>query len=339
MNPLVTFSLLTYNQESYVREAIEAILSQDYSPLQIIISDDNSSDNTYSIIKEYESCKVGDRKVIVRKNDLNYGTMLHLAEVVSLAEGELLVLAAGDDISKANRVSVLVDAWKKTSAWGLCSRYDLIDSMGKILEANVKAKVLESKKFKSFFYDNEGDVYLVHGCTSAYDMRLFEYLKLEPEDYILAEDGTLSVLLNLIGKNIVNIDESLVLYRQSDRSLTNSVEGALTLSQAIEDEDRIEIFARSQGNRSRLFLRMNMYLGPQRKRNLNVIEISAELERQYFRASWSSSNIKKRLSYFFKNTNETWILPRLLGRSIFFKTKVLYRSLKMSLVKIKKSME
>ena len=48
--PLVTFALFTYNQERYVREAVEGVLAQTYEPLEIIISDDCSTDMTFSII-------------------------------------------------------------------------------------------------------------------------------------------------------------------------------------------------------------------------------------------------------------------------------------------------
>jgi cellulose synthase/poly-beta-1,6-N-acetylglucosamine synthase-like glycosyltransferase len=44
--PLISFCLLTYNQAPFIREAIEAALAQTYSPLEIIISDDFSNDNT-----------------------------------------------------------------------------------------------------------------------------------------------------------------------------------------------------------------------------------------------------------------------------------------------------
>ena len=41
--PLVTFALFAYNQERYVREAVEGAFAQTYQPLEIILSDDCSS--------------------------------------------------------------------------------------------------------------------------------------------------------------------------------------------------------------------------------------------------------------------------------------------------------
>ena len=50
--PLVTFALFAYNQEKYIREAIEGEFARAYQPLKIIISDDCSSDKTFDIINE-----------------------------------------------------------------------------------------------------------------------------------------------------------------------------------------------------------------------------------------------------------------------------------------------
>ena len=50
--PLVTFALFAYNQEKYIREAVEGTFSQTYEPLEIILSDDCSSDRTFEIMEE-----------------------------------------------------------------------------------------------------------------------------------------------------------------------------------------------------------------------------------------------------------------------------------------------
>ena len=50
--PLVTFALFAYNQEKYIREAVEGAFSQTYEPLEIILSDDCSSGGTFEIMQE-----------------------------------------------------------------------------------------------------------------------------------------------------------------------------------------------------------------------------------------------------------------------------------------------
>lgn len=109
--PLMSLALFAYNQEKYIREAVESVLNQDYSPLEIILSDDCSSDKTYDIMKEMSAAYTGQHKVVVRKSGLNVGTARHVQEAFDASTGLLFIVAAGDDISLPGRVSALVAAW------------------------------------------------------------------------------------------------------------------------------------------------------------------------------------------------------------------------------------
>lgn len=55
--PLVTFALFAYNQEQYIREAVEGAFSQTYKPLEIILSDDCSRDRTFEIPLRPHPCR------------------------------------------------------------------------------------------------------------------------------------------------------------------------------------------------------------------------------------------------------------------------------------------
>lgn len=109
--PLVTFALFAYNQERYVREAIEGAFSQTYDPLEIILSDDCSSDRTFEIMQEVAAVYSGRHRIILRRSAINVGTARHVQEVFASSSGSLFVVAAGDDISAPNRVSALFAAW------------------------------------------------------------------------------------------------------------------------------------------------------------------------------------------------------------------------------------
>lgn len=109
--PLITFALFSYNQEEFIKEAIEAAFTQTYGNLQIILSDDHSSDKTYQIIEELTASYVGPHKVILNRNKQNLGLGAHINKITQMAAGELIVVAAGDDISLPGRTQTLVDAW------------------------------------------------------------------------------------------------------------------------------------------------------------------------------------------------------------------------------------
>jgi glycosyltransferase involved in cell wall biosynthesis len=111
--PLVTFALFAYNQEKYIREAVEGAFSQTYEPLEIILSDDCSSDRTFEIMQEMAAAYEGPHQVRVRRNDCNVGTALHVQLAFEESKGELFVVAAGDDISFAKRVSSICSTWEQ----------------------------------------------------------------------------------------------------------------------------------------------------------------------------------------------------------------------------------
>lgn len=107
--PLVTILLLTYNQQEFIADSIKSALNQDYPKLQIIISDDSSSDKTYEIAKNVVENYVGEHHVTLRKTKENLGIGTHFNDVLPLVDGDYVFLAAGDDISCLNRVSLFYD--------------------------------------------------------------------------------------------------------------------------------------------------------------------------------------------------------------------------------------
>jgi len=104
-HPLVSFAVLGYRQEHYIREAIEGAFAQNYSPLEIILSDDSSPDGTFEIMRKMASAYQGPHQIIVRQTAANVGLSAHLDEVAALARGEWIVLAAGDDTSLPGRAT------------------------------------------------------------------------------------------------------------------------------------------------------------------------------------------------------------------------------------------
>jgi glycosyltransferase involved in cell wall biosynthesis len=106
-----TFILLAFNQETFIREAALSCLAQDCEPIEIIFSDDASSDGTFEILRQIAGDYEGPHQVIVRQNSCNLGIGGHYNLLVDMAGGLLIVTAAGDDISEPHRVRKLLQAW------------------------------------------------------------------------------------------------------------------------------------------------------------------------------------------------------------------------------------
>lgn len=93
---LVSIICITYNHEPYLRRALDGILMQDLSfPLQVIIAEDCSTDNSRSIINEYCERYPGVFTPIFR--DHNVGARKNVSEAKRMATGKYLIYLETDD--------------------------------------------------------------------------------------------------------------------------------------------------------------------------------------------------------------------------------------------------
>jgi len=111
--PLATFILLTFRQQEFVRAAVESALAQTYEPLEIIISDDCSEDETFTIVESVVRDYRGPHQVSCYRNPENLGLVAHVNLLNQRARGELIIAAAGDDISMPERTSVLMAEFER----------------------------------------------------------------------------------------------------------------------------------------------------------------------------------------------------------------------------------
>ena len=108
-SPLVSYILICYNQQNTIEEALSSALAQTYKSIELIISDDCSTDATVEIIKLFMNGRPTKYKLNVNEKNLGIGG--NLSKAISLSSGEFIVPAAGDDISIPDRVELVVNHW------------------------------------------------------------------------------------------------------------------------------------------------------------------------------------------------------------------------------------
>lgn len=132
--PLVTLAVFAYNQSKFIGEAVESALSQTYSPLQIILSDDNSQDSTFDVMRRMALSYRGPHEILVRRNLANQGLARHINTVLAEASGEFICWAAGDDVSLSGKIEALVAPMiKDKSVMGTHSFVNEIDESGSFI--------------------------------------------------------------------------------------------------------------------------------------------------------------------------------------------------------------
>lgn len=93
---IVSVCMITYNHENYIREAIEGVLMQKCNfPIELIIGEDNSTDDTAQIIQDY-AIQFSDL-IKVRHNKPNIGMMSNFIKTLDECTGNYIALCEGDD--------------------------------------------------------------------------------------------------------------------------------------------------------------------------------------------------------------------------------------------------
>src|SRR5574338_702940 len=105
--PLVSIGIPVYNGEDSIGNALDNLLMQTYDNLELIISDNASTDRTAEICLEYAS---RDRRIKFYRNHVNVGVYANYRRVLTLSKGEYFMWATDDDIKPPNIVEHCVNA-------------------------------------------------------------------------------------------------------------------------------------------------------------------------------------------------------------------------------------
>lgn len=219
--PLVTYLLFAYNQEKYVKEAVESALAQSYPNLEILISDDNSTDTTFEIAKACIEGYRGPHCVLLNRNDENLGIGGHAAKLHKLARGQVIVHAAGDDISLPDRVDRIMREYLRQS-----SREILVETNAHLIDQGGIGHGLYHPPRPAGLYTTPNPSEKVTaggGATYAFSRALIDGFDPIPADFI-AEDGLLNIRANLLD-GVLYMSEALLKYRVTAEGVWNGMIG------------------------------------------------------------------------------------------------------------------
>jgi len=106
--PLVSVGIPVYNEQKYIRKLIQSIISQTYTHLEIIISDNASNDKTWSIIQEFS-----DQRIVSFRQSENFYAVKNFEFVLDQANGVFFIWAGGHDLWDKNMIEKCLQAYVK----------------------------------------------------------------------------------------------------------------------------------------------------------------------------------------------------------------------------------
>lgn len=148
--PLVSIIVITYNSAKYVLETLESARAQTYQNIELIVSDDCSTDNTIEVCRDWiEANELRFTRVKLVTTEKNAGVPANCNRGINVATGEWVRLIAGDDFLKEDCIEYSIKKAICVSEDCDVYRTRQIDFVVK----NQKKEFFYSKEKKSVFYE------------------------------------------------------------------------------------------------------------------------------------------------------------------------------------------
>ena len=147
-NPFFSIVIPTYNRGNLLRRAINSFLDQKFQNFEIIISDNNSIDNTKEIVESFN-----DKKIIYSKNNENIGFVLNVEKAILMASGKYIITHGDDDVILYSN--------------GLQRIHDLIiEKEYGFMMINHLSKDRQNKEIACFWVNKSEDIYITKNMQS-----------------------------------------------------------------------------------------------------------------------------------------------------------------------------
>lgn len=114
--PLVSICIPTYNGAEFIGEAIQSAIAQTYPNIEIIVSDDGSTDQTIAIAQSFQSQIAADFRIILHRN---YGLSQNWNFCISQAKGEYIKFLFQDDLLEPECIEKMVALAQQNPGIGL----------------------------------------------------------------------------------------------------------------------------------------------------------------------------------------------------------------------------
>jgi glycosyltransferase involved in cell wall biosynthesis len=156
-NPLVSIICLAFNHEKFVVETLNSVVEQNYQPIELIIVDDCSTDNTKLVINNW---LLSHPEIQFIVNEVNRGNTKSFNNALKFAKGEYIIDLAADDLIVPNGIELQINAFQNSKYQNLGvvygnaeiinedgsfnSYYFPVDANGKVISKRVTGNIYSS---------------------------------------------------------------------------------------------------------------------------------------------------------------------------------------------------
>lgn len=236
-SPLVSVCVITYNSENTVIETLESIKAQTYKEIELVISDDCSTDHTLEVCKQWvadNSSRFVRTLVVTTEN--NSGVAPNLNNGIKICSGEWLKHISGDDLLVDSAIEEFVSFVEDHSECRIClSQLELFGGDPKVM---AKQEIFLESKYSAIRNKDQKQQYMTSLCRQLipgpgkfFQKSLWEEIGGYDERYPMAEEYPFEIRVLSVTK-VFMLEKKLVKWRQRMDSLshiTNSPSNAQVL--------------------------------------------------------------------------------------------------------------
>ena len=222
MDRTISIALATYNGERFLAKQLDSLINQTHKEIEIIICDDNSTDNTIDIIEKYIQ-KYSYIKLY--QNEKQLGFVKNFEKAIELCSSPYIALCDQDDIwienkleIQFNEIQILEKKYKETPL--------MVHSDLKMIDEHDKRINNSYFKFRNYTLSKNRDLAYILGACSVMGNtilinRELKKLILPFMDNVIVHDYYIALINELYGKR-TTINSPLVQYRIHNQNSSNS---------------------------------------------------------------------------------------------------------------------
>lgn len=217
----ISIAMATYNGEKYIGEQLQSLADQSHLPIELVVCDDGSTDETIEIIKAFSIIAPFPVKLFL--NDKNIGYAKNFFKAAKICQGDWISFCDQDDVWLPHKIAGVVDAIYQSPDCNMVLQYAWLCD---------KALISRGRKFpdssKTFLHSPNGQYgfWVWPGFLKAVSKEIIDLLSDEPlprswfpKEDALTHDKWTCVIANALGGTVV-LDDPAALYRRHENTVT-----------------------------------------------------------------------------------------------------------------------
>ncbi|MEW6557416.1 MAG: bifunctional glycosyltransferase family 2 protein/class I SAM-dependent methyltransferase [Elusimicrobiota bacterium] len=201
MNKLISVVVLNYNGKEYLKNCFDSLQKQTYSPVELIVVDNNSTDGSVDFVKT----KFPQVKII--KNEKNFGFAQGNNIGVLNASSRYVAILNNDTVVNEEWLQKLWDCMKATDSVIVGSKIYTVGVPDKYYEKNGTLNLIGYNIYNIF--NDPQEIFIASGCSLLFDKEKIA-VPFDPDYFFYSEDVYLSWFARLKGYKISQCSESIV---------------------------------------------------------------------------------------------------------------------------------